>query len=382
MLLLYRGGFSGMLNGMLTFSINSDAKGTSLYAAEVLRTIQDNEKYLRKFNGPRWQEAAQKIYLTAIDNRDTRYTDITPYIKKLAKTILKEKEKDSAFDVYTEDGEISPIFYSLREYIDIDKMDGVKEIEDRFKELYLMDTQSFMKLKTIFMIDDVKQVKKMTELRIKNVEFMQEFNSLLTVHGAHMVFPTLNKFFADLDVLCSPAGDTLIKEVSIKKKSMDLASKLPDIPLIKDKDGNLHHINKETLTMAINPDYVKWDVVNSVCDILKIDMSLLLNYIYEEIYGDKGVNTRHITWCGDKYKLTTPGGESFIGLDKEKFITVVRNELILNLISSNINTIIAISPDILYFKPTRVFQFNTLRLKLTTGKIIDIPIEVHIKKRR
>jgi hypothetical protein len=49
---------------------------------------------------------------------------------------------------------------------------------------------------------------------------------------------------------------------------------------------------------------------------------------------------------------------------------------------NNIGSIVAISPDSVYIKPTRAFQFDKLRLRFQHGKVLDLPITVHIKKRK
>ena len=60
----------------------------------------------------------------------------------------------------------------------------------------------------------------------------------------------------------------------------------------------------------------------------------------------------------------------------------VKVELIEHLSKNRFNTIVAISPDYIYIKPNRMMNYDTVRLILHTGKIIDLPIEIHIKKRR
>ncbi|MNW05715.1 hypothetical protein D3C71_2020020 [compost metagenome] len=73
-------------------------------------------------------------------------------------------------------------------------------------------------------------------------------------------------------------------------------------------------------------------------------------------------------------------------MDRNKFLDQVRVELILNLMSNNVGTLIALSPDSLYIKPARNFTYDVLRLSLTTGKIIDLPVvcykEANNRKRK
>lgn len=367
---------------MMTFSLNS-VTGVDSYSAMVWDAINSNLGYFKSFNKDRWEEAVHRTYITALEHRDDSYGDVVPYIKKLARTILQIKQNESAYSVQTDDGEIAPIYYSLTDHIDTENLDGSAELVDTFKELYLLDTESFMKLKEMFKYNDVADIENKKAFKIRNARFGQEFRKLVEKFGADFTFKVLYDFFRDLPELCSTRQTGLIKDITLKVGNFDMLEKIPDTPLIVDQNNNYHYIDKNTLTMLPNPDYFVWDVVGPTsCDILKVDISPLLNYLYEEVYTVQGLSTRHITWCGDKYRVTTPGGDSYIGLDREKFIQFVRVELILNLMMNNVGAIVAISPDNVYIKPTRAFQFDTIRLRFTYGKIIDLPISLHIKKRK
>lgn len=368
---------------MLTFSLN-DVNGSDEYATLVWDTINANLGYFKKFNTFRWEEAVHKTYIYALEHRDKSYGEnILPYIKSLARTILQVKTKESSFGVFNEEGEISPIFATLRDYIDTENLDGSEELKNAFKELYLIDSESFMRLKLLYVYNDIVEIENLKDIRIRNKKIIDEFRKLIVKHGADFTFRVLYDFFNILPTLIAERKAGLTKEVTLKAGNFSVIEKIPDTPVIQDSDGNYHYIDKTTLTMSSNPDYFKWDILgSSLCDILKVDIAPFMNYMYEEVYAEQGVTTRHIMWCGGKYKLTTPGGESYIGIDKEKFMTIVRIELILNLMVNNIGSVVALSPDNIYIKPTRAFQFDKIRLKSQTGKIIDLPITTHIKKRK
>ena len=368
---------------MLTFSLN-DISGVDNYSAHVWSTINENIGYFKKFNGERWEEAVHKTYIAALDHRDDSYGEnILPYLKKLARTILKVKSSESSYGVFTDEGEISPVFATLKDYIDTENLDGASELKDVFKELYLMDTESFMKLQKLFEYNDVEDVTNIKEIRIRNSKLNEEFRKLVQNHGSDYTFRALYDFFRELPKLTSVRQTGLTKEVNLKAGNFSVVEKIPDTPLIIDSKGKYHYIDKNTLTMSANPDYFKWDIIGtSLCDILKVDIEPFMTYMYEQVFVDEGVSTRHITWCGDKYKLVTPGGVSHIGLDKDKFLSIVRIELILNLMMNNIGSIVAISPDNIYIKPTRAFQFDKVRVKFSTGKLLDLPIDIHIRKRK
>lgn len=369
---------------MITFSVNPN-HSSDKYFALVWEVINKNLGYFKKFNGERWEEAVHRTLEVALRSRDDRYDDITPYIKKLARTVLRERTRESTFDILNEDGDISPIFAKLRDYIDTDNVDVIGEIKDVFKELYLLDEVSFLKLENLFKYNEVTDIPNLKDIRVKNQKISDEMFNLVQKYGVELTFKALLEFFKELPFLVEERRTNLTKEVVLKQGNFSVLDKIPDTATIRDIHGNYHYIDKNTLMMERNPDYFKWDIIGSptsTCDILKIDISPFMSYMYEEIFVDEGVTTRHIKWCGNKYKLTTPAGVVHIGLEREKFISIVRIELIVNLMMNNIGTVVAISPDNIYIKTTRAFQYDKIRVKFKTGRIIDLPITVHIKKRK
>lgn len=368
---------------MRTFSLN-DISGADAYAALVWGTIQSNLGYFKKFNGERWQEAVHKTYLTSLEHRDSAYGDnILPYIKKLARTILMVKSNESAFSVTNDEGEIHHVFSVLQDSIDADNFDGSDELMDVLKELYLLDSESFMKFKNLYLYDDISDVDSLKEIRIRNKTMSFEFRKLVEKYGADFTFKVLYEFFKELPVLTRERVTSLTKEVVLGVGNFSLVEKIPDTPLIIDSKNKYHYIDKNTLTMDKNPDYFSWDIVgSSLCDILRIDISDFMMYMYEEVYVDEGVSTRHLAHCGGKLRLTTPGGVPHIGLDRDKFLSAVRVELILNLMANNIGSIVALSPDNIYIKQTKSFHFDRIRFRFKTGRLIDAPVHLHIKKRR
>ena len=367
---------------MLTFSINT-TEGNSAYSVKVWTCINSNLGYFKKFNSFRWEEAVQKAYIYALEHRDDTYEDITPYMKKLARTILKVKEQEKPYDMYTEDGEVSLVFTTLTESMDDTIFSDKEEIKSVFKELYLHNPEDFEQLKNIFCYDTEKDILSVRALQIKDEVIKTAFQKLSYKHGGNTVFYVLYDFFKDLPIYIGKKNPRLIKDIYLKESNFNVITKIPDEPCVMTNDGKLHSIDKNTLTMDLNVDFVKWDTPFATnCDILKIDLSPLLDYMYSQVYVEQGVSTKHITWCDDKYRLVTPGGYVVIGGDREKFIDSVRVEVILNVLMNNINTIIAVSDDSIFLKPTRSVYFDTLRLHTVTGKMIDLPVTTYIKKRK
>lgn len=363
---------------MLTFSIN---EVDAVQMLKVERTIQDNIQYFKKFNGPNWKEAVNKTFIVAVQHIKSEYEVLDPYIKNLARNILKEQEKESPVDTVTEDGEVSYPFLKLTTTIDESALflDN-EEVMRSFKELYLKYEEDFLKLKQLFKKENDKFSK--GEI-IKNPEIKNTMQVLSVKYGAINVYNSLYDFFMNLGKYSRKIENSTIKIIEMKNKEYGLDQAIPDIPLIIDKKGNYYGIDKLTLSMEKDPDTFEWNIITlTSCDILKIDISPLMNYMYNAVYVPKGVFNKHIVWCDDVYKLITPGGKGFVNLDRDKFMTQVKVELLEHLSYNRFNTIIAISPDYVYIKPNRMMNYDTIRLILYSGKIIDLPIEIHIKKRK
>lgn len=363
---------------MLTFSIN---EVDIIQMIRVEQTIQNNIQYFKKFNGAQWREAVNKAFMVAVQHVKAEYETLDPYIKNLARNILKEQKRESSVDTLTEDGEVSYPYLKLvttieDETVFLDKAD----VLNTFKELYLMYESDFLKLKSLFKKEDERFAKH--EI-IRNEEIYEAINELKLKYRAEDIYALLYEFFESLPKYSRKIENSTIKVIEMKNKDYDFLSAIPDIPLIVDEQGNYYSIDKLNLSMDRDPDTFKWDIITPTsCDIIRVDISPLMNYIYTQVFVPQSVFTKHIVWCDNAYRLTTPGGRNFVNLDKYKFINQVRVELIGHLVHNRFNTIIAISPDYVYIKPTRTMNYDTIRLVLTTGKIIDLPIEIYLKKRK
>lgn len=367
---------------MLTFSVNG-IEGNTKYAEKVRITIDKNIRYFKKFNGERYSEAAQKAYMAALKHQKDEYEDLTPYIKKLARTILRVNEYEIPHSSVSDSGEVAYVFASLTEEIPMDSFHKVEELFEKFQELYLIDEVEFKKLDNLFKYDDVSDIQDKSQFEIRNDVLKSGFIALQQTYGPKLVYTALYDFFNDLDRMVKPRDEEQILEVNLREADFKYVSKLPDTPQIVDEYGKEYGINRVTLDMPVNIDYLKWDVNFSTnTNILKIDITPLIDYMYNEIFVSPGVTTKHITWCGSKYKLTTPGGYTTIGTDRNKFMSIVRAELIMNLLKHNVNRIVALSPDSIYLKPTRSTDISSVRCKTSTGKTIDLPVTVHLIKKR
>ena len=361
---------------MLTFSVNK-GEGKENYILKVTEAIQRHINYFKKFNGPDWEEAVQRTFITAIQNQNDDYDEIDPYIKNLARNIMKTQSLENPYDIITEDGEVSYPYLGLVSYIDEGIFTDNKEIMDSFKELYLLYKEDFLKIGTLLHQEHIDKHES-----VKNDEIVERIKLLAAKYGARDVVTLLSAFLSKLPEFTKHRYTESIKTIEMRVRKPEVLDNLPDIPTIKDNEGNYIGIDKITLTMDTDPDFIKWDTIaKTSCNIMKIDITPLMDYMYRQVYVPQGVNTKHIEWCDDMYKVTTPSGESFVNMNRDKFMNRVRVDLIENFIDSKIQSIIALSPDSVYIKPSRVLMYDYIRLILFTGKTIDLPVILHIQNR-
>lgn len=104
---------------MRVFSLNNNTMD-STYVLDVWQTIQENIGYFKKFNGANWEEAVHAALVRATGNKRDEYTELAPYIKKLARTELRQRNKDVPYSpVDDESGELARPFIKLAEGFDI-----------------------------------------------------------------------------------------------------------------------------------------------------------------------------------------------------------------------------------------------------------------------
>lgn len=364
---------------MLTFSLNSYSANDQ-YAIKVWRTIQSNKRYFMKMNpNGTWEEAMARSFIWAVEHKNEYYAsgDILPYIKRLARTIMYTKNPEDPHSTMNESGSVSFVYSGLTETITPTTSGYSREIKDVFKDLYLMDKESFLSLKTLFQYDNFEGANKNKKPAIRNKEFSQEFHSLINNYGAEAVFSTLFSFYEELPEISSHRENLAVREIKLKKLKKDMSTAIPQTDTIVNATGKTFGIQSD-LTMNTNPDYFKWSLLSSNSQsVVRLDISPYMDYIFEQVCVEEGVHTRHIEWCGDRCRMVFPDGTAYIGKDTDKFIEKARSILIFNLLADNVGKLVAVSADTLYFQPSRGLKAGKLRIKLATGKSMDLRLETH-----
>lgn len=343
----------------------------------VMENIRRNMGYIRLFNGSDAEEVAQEIFLRILRN-NRGFDDYTPYIKKLARTIRRKKEKEVATDVYSNEGEVSGVFRQLKETVELKTIEGLEGLYKRLRHLYLLNEKSFDKLGVLFRSDlDEACDTNLKKLRTRDLQLYNGLRSIIDTYGALDTFLALEKFLSDLGNLVNVQVAETMKEIKIRplSKTVSALEKIPDKPTIKDSNGQELGIDKAKLLTEPNPDYIKWTANGTTSPTKRlqcIDITPYMEYLYQEVYVEQGVQTKVITWCGDSYKLTSPSGEMYIDESFEYFINQCRIELLASVIRASIGNIVALSPDSIYFKGKRIEN-----IKLTVpSKVLILPVKL------
>lgn len=374
---------------MFTFAYIQKSSENDL--AHVWELIQQNRKYIYHFNGAKTEEVISDM-LEHIAKNGRQKEDVLPYIKNLSRNIIKKKPKLSMqytpFDTRTEDGEVSSVFLGLLEHIDHTQFMPNNELNRQLRALYLKYDEDFMGLKVIFdakyddvipNYDSVKTSKRFLSFMHKTEErsrstMYEDLRNIVDTFGAEHTFATLLILLKEVDVLSLPFTAT-VKEIALKPLSkLQRATAKIGMPIIKSSSGEEYTINLDTLTMDANPDYFNWSVVGNSKAIIKIDIAPFMEYLYDQLYVDQGVNTRLIKWCGDMYRITTPAGTRLLEEKIEYAIEFARTELVLSIVSANIGKLVAVSPDTIYIKATKEV-FNKLKITTEVSKSIIVDVQ-------
>lgn len=381
---------------MKVFSLNTVANDSE-YMAMVWACICENKQYFRKFNGPMAEEAMHRVLIRVCNNRDDRYTDLAPYIKKLARHEISQKTKDTTYSITDEEsGEVARPFIQLTESFDVIFPEQKEGLKNYFKDMYLLYPEEIMKLRPVFEntklgIVDAKALQADIDEHVKAALWseIRNFRNSTGDDGARAAYAAITEFYDEL------ARDNMkqtqtqgTRAIQCTPGDYRCVSRIPKEPMIRltsgknaGKDVGIDTRKRFQMSIPCNLDTESWTPnVKSKCDIVKIDISPLVNHLFDNIYVDEGVNTKHRFWLGNRYRLTTLGGHDVLNMDEDEFIDLCIEEFILNLVANNVNNIIGFTTDTIYVKPVRKINFNCIRCKLYDGKSFDLKVTYHITK--
>ena len=361
---------------MKSFSLN---RVTQDYAARVLESMNRNKGYIIFFNKANYKEAYQRIFMAAMREEKTEYENLDPYIKVLARNVMKIHSRDIPYAPYNEEGEVALVFTPLVDTPDMDKFQDKDLVLEALQEIYLMYPEDFTKLASLIPSSNPADVRGV----IKNPKLYERIHNLVIEFEAPLVFYSIIQFITNLnkeklDAINASAPKSKI--FTLYRYDQDVVNTtVTDKKWILDDKGIPCGIVPSTLRMEgdFNPEFHKFRMaIKTVCPIWAIDISDYLNDIETRIYVEQGVDNENILWCGSKYRLTSPAGTPFLGLSKDSFMEYVRQELILSIMLISFVTVVAVGPETVYIKLTKSYNISDLSVHLPNGKNIRLPLSM------
>lgn len=370
---------------MLTFSVNRVGSDYA-YQARVVATINSLYRYFVKYNRYNTDEAMQRVYQEALDKQNDSFDNLFPFIKKLARVCMRRDSKVTKNEILQpvcdDEGRDNPNFVTeaLEADVSLFQSDNARALNIAFTDMYLENPEDFLRLKDniVNSVPDSVHINK--TLKTKMIRLQRQYDNRL-------FWLCLCKFFKGLDAsmdLLLTEND--IKEIRIKSVSSDIIPELVTEPHIVTEAGDLCALNPYTLHVdGVNMDFDNWEsLLSPNKDILRVDISAFMDYMYASIIVPEGYNTPYISWLNGRYRVTSPGGQSMVNSDRTEFIeqTIVR-ELVSNLIANNVSLFIGVTQDYYYFVPRKRWKYKKIKLMLGEEKVIYLPVEyVEVRRRK
>lgn len=355
---------------MQTFSLNSRKQVDHAYYKKVQSGLDAIRSWLQHIVGEDWYTMEYELQQKALEKRDDAYTDIVPYLKKLAINMHRANNTSkgicSVTTLEAEDADGMDYQYM------IESQEGAKVLEytnkgiiiDALQDIYLRDEKVLDVLQEIYYnalgwgqhISDIRQYSQsrkgvlnanttkalQTLMRQTNSEVMTEaVQDFIIMHKRGCKKATTQK-----EMLALPLDVQLIYNTLPKENTVEIDNKAYSIDLRNMKMNSPYDIDMKKFKVIIECKH----------HILKIDISPILYWVESKLQAEEGVNTQVITWAGSKYRLKTPAGDNYYNMDLELFLTQVRSEIISTFIRYNIMPI-ALSEDSVYcYTNTKLFS--------------------------
>lgn len=374
---------------MRLLSINKMCSSESI--AEVWKLISENEGYFRQFNGAAYEEAMHLTLARVIQSRKEEYTDLTPYIKSLARVELKQNRKEvPCMTIDEESGEVAkPYVGLLDDSMNSINYDVIAKLKEQLADFYLEYPEDMEALRPL-LEDPTAQFTKseVKELKCKNANLCTMITACREQIGGDTLYLAITEFYSDLAKQKEKdRARDVVKDIYLKPANFNAASKFGDEPTVLICSGSMAGkpvgVRRDIIQMSedVNLDCVKWCIVSpSKCPVYKIDISPYMEYLDMNLPLDileRQVDTKLVSWLNGRYKVTTPGSDSHLNMPMERFYELCRQELILNLVEAGVNNVIGITPDTLYVKVTRKINYSSLRLHLFGNKIIQLSVSLY-----
>lgn len=338
----------------------------------VYELIQKNKYFFIKYNPHNYEEAMEEALKHVM--KKGKGDDLEPYVRSLAKTIMKNKvfRNEIPYQVTNgETGEEDAVFRPISTLWEHDSVHQ-QDLKNRLVDLYFLYPDDFMLFMNAFRSLSTAEEAKATNVRaMRKLKIKGEIFSLAREYSAPLLYVAMQEIYKDM---CSKdkgvkAEEPKVLEISLKPADYSCWNRvIPGEGFIPKKTGERVFVEKDSYLSAVNPDCVEWCFpVDTKKNIYKIDISMVMNYAYDFMLVKQGVDTDFVTWLDGRCRLCSLGGYSVINTDLQKFLDLQFKELILNIVASGITKIVAISPDFLYFTARQKIA-DSVTFRVSNGK--------------
>lgn len=297
--------------------------------------------------------------------RRTSYSAILPIKRNIApKEVIKEEGAIDVIGLKKRSSQGKTVNTSQIENDEIKE-----EIRKKLSILYLQNPTEFLKLNLVFNAEENSRISKSKRVVDENIK-----SNVLQLHLKY------GKLVLDVlyDILKEKGQEEKIYKVHLRTMADEVLSTFISLlPFIELSDGRLLGIDNTTYLMegGIDIDYVKWKPVKDIRGIIRLDISDVVNYMYQKTHKRQGLNTAHIEWCNGEYVIIGMDGSRYF-CDTEGVTKRTRIELLKMCLVNKLGTVIGVTTDSIYLKgTTKLKNYTCLQLQLYNGVCLDMPIQ-------
>lgn len=391
--------------------MRSDGITERAYMLEVYAIVQRNMGYICSLDKAHADEIAEKIITHAVThrNRDKKDT-LNAYVRSLANSFVKELHSEQNRNEYLDDMEgggyniVADVMAWTSHEISYD-VDGRKHLVDLMMTQYLImpnivtrycaNALRAAQMEPAIVVPQEDESDILNGIKWKSVESEFRRYSPATVLLSMI---EMAQYIAKQQRLNTELRGRVYKPIAFVPVVGDRITNITEKPTVVSVDANgtkrFYAIDPYTFEMhevdglhKLRMDFEKWQPIgsdNSVRCVYSVDISELMNYLYEQVCVPYGVDTKYIRWVGKERNIKfLPSGTTLYDVNEENYFIEVRAEILTMLADNPSIDILGITSDYVYLRPVRRLMFNAYRCKLFNGKVIDLPIQVkHMEKIR
>lgn len=356
---------------MLTFSLN---QGNDILNQEkLLADIQSLRPFFIQHNGVNAEEAMHRAFVFACGHNNDSYESKIPYLKKLAKTIMldRQSKKEITTSLSNEDGSETACFVTLQESMPEYTDDLVDALFAELCDLYLLRPAEMAWFCNKIVDGEVEPKEVITDIELRNrLDLLYKMNGLSVFLKASR---RLAKHLLSESLRVPSKTSKRLEIAPIDSRAMTL---LCDNDLVLDPNGDLHGFDRRTFLSEYPVDSKIWSCALPAKQVFRVDISSVVNYACEKLLADKGVSNELVTCFRGRSKLTSLGGTVLMNVDRETFVfNTVFKEIIGSFVMNKQIVVVATSLDNVYFYFKRSCSFGSILLASDVGRDFVLHLE-------